>query len=177
MDAQGLNDSEIHRQREQGPRADILVVDNDDRIVELVAWFLGKRGFRVRRAQDFAEARRELQSARPDLMLSDLDLGLESALEELPRLAAEGLLPGTLVVSGYLDQGSISRLEAIEGVLGTLPKPFDFERLEQRVLECLEAKPARQVAKAAAPAAALPGQGSLRSAGVDGWTVIRPGQP
>ena len=37
---------------------------------------------------------------------------------------------------------STTRLTAIPGVLGTLPKPFDFELLEARVLECLAARPA-----------------------------------
>ena len=124
-----------------GP-ADILVLDNDERIVELVSWFLGKRGFGVRRAHSFAEAREALAERLPDLMLSDLDLGAESALDELPLLAEQGLLPPTLVVSGYLDQDSTARLTAIPGVLGTLPKPFDFELLEARVLECLAARPA-----------------------------------
>ena len=83
--------------------AEILIVDNDDRIVELVAWFLKKRGFGVRTAASFTQARERISEGRPDLMLSDVDLGPESALEELPRLDAEGILPPTLVVSGYLD--------------------------------------------------------------------------
>ena len=83
--------------------AEILIVDNDDRIVELVAWFLKKRGFGVRTAVSFADARERIAERRPDLMLSDIDLGAESALDELPRLDAGGDLPPTLVVSGYLD--------------------------------------------------------------------------
>ena len=158
-----------------GP-ADILVLDNDERIVELVSWFLGKRGFGVRRAHSFAEAREALAERLPDLMLSDLDLGAESALDELPLLAEQGLLPPTLVVSGYLDQDSTARLTAIPGVLGTLPKPFDFELLEARVLECLAARPA-----AAEPVATegtiehapeAPAPATEPAAG--GWIEIRP---
>jgi len=117
--------------------ADVLIVDNDERIVELVAWFLEKRGYQVRAAASFEQARERIAERRPELMLSDLDLGAESALEELPRLAAAGVLPPTLVVSGYLDPTIEERLEGLPAVLGTLAKPFDFAALERRVSECL----------------------------------------
>ena len=156
-----------------GP-ADILVLDNDERIVELVSWFLGKRGFAVRRAHGFAEAREALAERLPDLMLSDLDLGAESALDELPALADEGLLPPTLVVSGYLDQDSTARLTAIPGVLGTLPKPFDFELLEARVLECLAARPAGSAAAAAATEQASEAASPAPEPAAGGWIEIRP---
>lgn len=162
-----------------GP-ADILVLDNDERIVELVSWFLGKRGFSVRRAHSFEEARAALASGLPDLMLSDLDLGAESALDELPALAEQGLLPPTLVVSGYLDQDSTERLLAVPGVLGTLPKPFDFELLEARVLECLAARPA-PVEAAPEPEAPSVAPEAPEHAQVErsheGWVEIRPARP
>lgn len=162
-----------------GP-ADILVLDNDERIVELVSWFLGKRGFGVRRAHSFEEARAALASGLPDLMLSDLDLGAESALDELPALAEQGLLPPTLVVSGYLDQDSTERLLAVPGVLGTLPKPFDFELLEARVLECLAARPA-PVEAAPEPEAPSVAPEAPEHAQVErsheGWVEIRPARP
>ncbi|MDA1264237.1 MAG: response regulator, partial [Planctomycetota bacterium] len=100
--------------------AEILIVDNDDRIVELVAWFLKKRGFVVRTASSFAQARERIAEHRPDLMLSDIDLGAESAIEELPRLDACGNLPPTLVVSGYLDPGIEEELASLGPVLDTL---------------------------------------------------------
>ena len=117
--------------------ADVLIVDNDERIVELVAWFLRKRGYRVRAASDFSLARRCIAERAPDLMLSDLDLGQENALDELPAMEAEGCLPPTLVVSGYLDRSARKRLKRVRAVLGTLAKPFDFPVLEARVGECL----------------------------------------
>ena len=115
----------------------ILIVDNDDRIVELVSWFLTKKGFSVSSAASFTETRQLLGARMPDLMLSDVDLGAESALDELPRLAQDGLLPPTLVVSGYLDPATAVSLEALEPVLGTLAKPFDFPVLEDRIDGCL----------------------------------------
>lgn len=121
--------------------ARIVLLDNDARIVELVEWFLGSRGFEVRTAASFAELRARLDEAPCDLLISDLDLGAESAVSELPRLAAERALPRTLVVSGFLDRANQRAVMEIPGVVGTLPKPFEFEDLEARVRECLDSVP------------------------------------
>ena len=119
--------------------ADLLLVDNDRRIVELVAFFLSKRGHVVRRAESFAAARGAIAERMPELMLSDLDLGAERGDEELPKLEAEGLLPPTLVVSGFLDADVEERLARLSRVIGTLRKPFDLGVLEARVASALEA--------------------------------------
>ena len=113
--------------------AHLLLVENDHRLGELIAWFLDQRGFEVCRAASFREARERLAERMPDLMLSDVDLGGESGREELPRLAAEGLLPPTLVVSGYLDPETRAELEALEGIVGLLAKPFELKDLVSRV--------------------------------------------
>lgn len=134
----------------------ILIVDNDDRIVELVSWFLSKKGFVVSSAGSFAETRERLAEGRPDLMLSDVDLGSESALEELPRLDQDGLLPPTLVVSGYLDPATAGSLEKLGPVLGTLAKPFDFPQLEERIETCLRGLDGSAAGPSLTPQAAPP---------------------
>ncbi len=118
--------------------SDLLLVDNDRRIVELVAFFLAKRGHVVRRAESFVAARAAILEHCPDLMVSDLDLGRERGDEELPRLEREGLLPPTLVVSGFLDAQVEARLARISRVVGTLRKPFDMKLFEARVEDALE---------------------------------------
>lgn len=117
--------------------ADLLIVDDDARIVELTAWFLQQSGHTVRTALSYAAARIELTRRVPDLMLADLELGAESGREELPRLSAEGVLPPTLVISGFLDAPLQEELSAIPGIVGTLSKPVDLDQLEERLAECL----------------------------------------
>jgi DNA-binding response OmpR family regulator len=109
--------------------ADLLLVENDRRLGELLAAFLERHGHRVRRATSFAEARSLLRDAPPGLLLSDLELGAEDARAILPALAAEGLLPPTLVVSGYLDTAATRALASVPGVVGFVPKPFEFGEL------------------------------------------------
>jgi len=113
--------------------ADLLVVDNDARIAELVGWFLEKGGHSPRVVTSYAEARDALRAQRFALMLADLELGAEDGRVELPRLYAEGLLPPTLVVSGYLDAEITAALYETPGILGTVPKPFEPRELLERV--------------------------------------------
>ena len=139
--------------------SDLLLVDNDRRIVELVALFLTKRGHVVRRAESFALARQEIAQRMPELMLADLDLGAERGDEELPKLEREGILPPTLVVSGFLDARIESELRTLAGVVGTLRKPFDLTGLERAIDTALER------ARALAPVD-------------DGWVDVQPfGEP
>jgi len=150
--------------------AEILLVDNDARICELITWFLERGGHRVRSAPSFSAARERIVERAPDLMLSDIDLGAENGREELPKMAREGLLPPTLVVSGYLDRELDARLRAIPGVLDTLAKPFDLAALQARVADCLSApKPVR---------AALPERDERARAEPrthdDGWREVLP---
>lgn len=119
--------------------AELLLLDNDARITELVAWFLEARGHRVRIANSFAEARARIEERAPDLLLSDLELGRENARTELPALARAGRLPPTLVVSGYLDAAVIDELSRLPGVVGTLAKPYELAVLERRIEEALAA--------------------------------------
>lgn len=120
-------------------RGDLLLVDNDSKIVELLSWFLCNQGYTVRTAASFVEARERLGERRPDLLISDVDLGVESATSELPKLSAEGALPPTLVVSGFLDDNVRQSILRVPEVLDTLPKPFEFPDLEAKVAACLAA--------------------------------------
>ena len=117
--------------------ADLLLVENDPRILELMTFFLERAGHRVRTARSFADARARIRERAPDLLLSDLEMGLESGREELPRIAREDGLPPTLVVSGYVDREAAAALANLAGIVGVLSKPFDMARLVAKVGECL----------------------------------------
>lgn len=146
-------DEQPHGGAEEGARPELLLLDNDARIVELVSWFLTERGFSVRIASNFSEARAAIAERRPDLLISDVDLGAESATRELPRLAGEGILPRTLVVSGYLDTAVQAGLMELPEVLDTLSKPFEFPDLESKVRACLDADASQDEPDTLVPAA------------------------
>jgi DNA-binding NtrC family response regulator len=147
-------------------RGELLLVDNDVTIGELVAFVLRRAGFGVRTATSFALARAALAHAPCDLVLSDVDLGAESALVELPRLAEEGLLPPTLVVSGYLDPEKRAWLGTLPQVVGFLDKPFDPLDLEREVAAALGEAQRRGAPR---PGAACPAPWPEDD---DGWVEI-----
>jgi DNA-binding response OmpR family regulator len=118
--------------------ADLLLVDNDARLSELMAWFLSKRGHAVRTAVSYAEARARIAEREPELMLADLELGRERGREELQRMEGDGSLPRTLVVSGYLDRETEIALAGLSPVAGTLRKPFALEELESAIGRALQ---------------------------------------
>jgi DNA-binding response OmpR family regulator len=117
--------------------ADLLLLENDARILELMKFFLERAGHVVRTATSFEELRAAIRERVPDLLLSDLELGAENGREELPRIAKSGGLPPTLVVSGHLDRATAEALERLPGVVGTLAKPYDMKRLLAKVEACL----------------------------------------
>jgi DNA-binding response OmpR family regulator len=117
--------------------AELLLVENDSRILELMTFFLVRAGHQVRTASSFEAASAAIRERAPDLMLSDLEMGVASGREELPRLAAAGILPPTLVVSGFVDREAAQALAEIPGVVGLLAKPFDMAQLSKKVDECL----------------------------------------
>jgi NtrC-family two-component system response regulator AlgB len=118
---------------------DLLVVDNDARIADLVAWFLERGGHTPRVVTSYSAAREALRESTFTLMLADLELGVEDGRVELPLLESEGILPPTLVVSGYLDAEITMELLEIPHVLGTVPKPFEPSELLARVDQAIEA--------------------------------------
>lgn len=160
----------------------LLLLDNDEQIIELLSWFLTSRGFDVRIASTFEEARTEIANRAPDLFVSDVDLGAESALDQLPRMSAGGTLPPTLVVSGFLDAGVRDAIVSVPEVRATLAKPFEFPELEAKIRECLggEPPPIERSAECDQPANVDPrattSNGSTEEAeDDDGWIEIHPG--
>lgn len=150
--------------------ARLLLLDNDARILELFALYLGQRGHVVRTVSSFRAAREALAAERPDLLLSDLELGAESGRVELPLLWAEGLLPPTLVVSGFVDAELQRFFAGIPAIVGCLPKPFDLERLDAALTEALER--ARELSRTIEGAADRSRSASTTED--DGWTEVLP---
>ncbi len=151
--------------------AKIMLVDNDERLLELTTWCLERAGHEVVSVLSYAAAREALVGGQPDLLLADLELGLERGVEELPKMAQAGILPPTLVLSGFLDSELNEALLVIPGVLGTLAKPVGIDELVQRVDEALATSVLQQGAELPAerdlpgqPAPAHPAPGGYESA-------------
>ena len=116
-------------------RRHLLVVDDDDRIRELLKEYLTRKGFRVSTAPDAAGARRLLAALCFDLLIVDVMMPGEdgfSLTKWLRGRAGEGGAAPVLILTarGQPDD----RIEGLRlGADDYLAKPFDPEELVLRV--------------------------------------------
>jgi len=115
----------------------ILVVDDDARLRDLLARFLGNANFRVTTAEDAAEARTRLQGLAFDAIVLDIMMPGEDGLSLLKWWQAQPTDPRTpqtpvLLLSA---KGEVEdRVEGLElGAEDFLTKPFEPRELEARL--------------------------------------------
>lgn len=127
----------------------LLVVEDDERTCAFLQDNLNADGFRVASASRAAEALRQIEVRKPDLLLLDLMLEEGNGLEVLDRVrAADGLasridpeLP-VIVLTGRT--GEADRLRGLErGADDYVVKPFSYGELLGRVRAVLRRTDAR----------------------------------
>lgn len=112
--------------------AHILVVDDDDRIRDLLKRFLTREGHRVTTASDAAAARRLLATMEFDLAILDVMMPGEDGLSLLAAIRA-GREKETPVMLLTARGQATDRIEGLKlGADDYLPKPFEPEELALR---------------------------------------------
>ena len=111
--------------------AHILVVDDDDRLRDLLQRYLGEYGFRVSTASSAAEARVALSGLDFDLLVLDLMMPGESGLELTKDLRRTKTLPILLLTAMGEAADRIAGLEV--GADDYLAKPFEPRELVLRI--------------------------------------------
>ncbi len=126
---------------QSGPRPDgpgtrtILVVDDDERVREVVSWQLEAEGFTVGQAGDGPAALQSIAALPPDLVVLNLSLPGLGGLDVLRRLRQHSRLP-VIVLSGR--NGETDRIVGLDlGADDYLVKPFSPEELAARVRSVL----------------------------------------
>ena len=113
----------------------LLVVDDDDRLRDLLKEFLADRGFQVSAARDAAAARRLIEAFRFDLLVLDVMMPGEDGLSLTRwvrgRAGAAGAAP-VLILTARGDPEA--RIEGLRyGADDYLAKPFEPEELVLRI--------------------------------------------
>ncbi len=110
----------------------ILVVDDDQRLRELLSRYLGEQGFLVRTAESGAAMDRWLPREAFDLVVLDLMLPGEDGLSICRRLRAADPLQAIIMLTAKGDE--IDRIVGLEmGADDYLPKPFNPRELLARI--------------------------------------------
>ena len=121
----------------------ILVVDDDERLRDLLSRFLIENGFLVTTAVDAQEAREVLKYLAYDLMIFDVMMPGEDGMSLTKALKKQGMLTPVLLLTALGEiESRISGFEA--GADDYLPKPFEPRELLLRInaiLRRVAAKP------------------------------------
>lgn len=117
----------------------ILIVDDDQRLRELLLRYLAEQGFEAKAAPDGSAMDRLLARERFDLIVLDLMLPGEDGLAICRRLRAAGGGPAVLMLTAKGDD--VDRIVGLEmGADDYLPKPFNPRELVARINAVLRRK-------------------------------------
>ena len=114
----------------------VLVVDDDQRLRELVVRYLTEQGFEARAVPDAAGMDKQLARERYDLVVLDLMLPGEDGLAICRRLrsAGKGAANGPAIVMLTAKGDEVDRIVGLEmGADDYLPKPFNPRELVARI--------------------------------------------
>jgi two-component system phosphate regulon response regulator OmpR len=114
----------------------VLIVDDDDRIRELVSRFLGENGFVTAAAASAAEAREALRYLLFDALVVDIMMPGETGLDFIRTLRGDGrAIPALLLTALGETEDRITGFES--GADDYLPKPFEPRELVVRLQSLL----------------------------------------
>jgi two-component system, OmpR family, phosphate regulon response regulator OmpR len=118
----------------------ILVVDDDQRLRDLLTRYLTEQKFEVRAVADAQAMDKQLSRERYDLLVLDLMLPGEDGLAICRRLRAAGGAPAIIMLTAKGDE--VDRIVGLEmGADDYLPKPFNPRELVARINAVLRRKP------------------------------------
>jgi two-component system, OmpR family, phosphate regulon response regulator OmpR len=117
----------------------LLVVDDDERLRELLRRYLSEQGFRVTTAGDAGEARTKLASIAFDLLVLDVMMPGEDGLTLTGSLRSTSRIPILLLTAMAESEDRINGLE--RGADDYLAKPFEPRELVLRIRNILQRVP------------------------------------
>jgi len=120
------------------PKPKLLVIDDEDGVLEMIAGHFEPRGFEVHTAADGREGIELCERVRPDVILLDLKMkGLDGdrACPELRRLVPQAKI---FLVTAYEDEIIAKRI-AVLGIDAFFEKPISILKLEKAVRDALGA--------------------------------------
>jgi len=108
----------------------VLLVDDDEKVRELVRVNLEFEGYKVREAGSAEEGLSAIEEAKPDLVLLDVMMPQTDGWEMLKKIQEQygaGAIP-VVMFSGKVDEQALARASA-SGVQAFVGKPFDLQQL------------------------------------------------
>ena len=127
-----------------GEAAHIFVVDDDERLADLLCRYLNGQGYIAVAAQDAADARQKMASFAFDLVVLDIMMPGESGLVLAKELADTPDAPPVLLITAL--DGQEDRVQGLStGAEDYITKPFDPRELVLRIERVLRRRQAPAV--------------------------------
>lgn len=148
---------------------EVLVVDDNEKIVEVLSAYLEREGFAVRTASDGPSAVAEVERAVPDIALLDVMLPGIDGIELTKRFQKEHDLP-VILITARSDE--VDRLIGLEvGADDYVSKPFSPREVVARVKAVLRRYEGSRLAGDTLRTGALSIDPERRTVSVDGAVV------
>ena len=112
--------------RSRAPRARVLVVDDSDQLVSLIAMWLEDEGYDVVTATSGRQAIESAAACRPDIVLLDLVIPPPDGFAVCDRLRQQPQPPVVILMTGMMDPVRLQRVDEC-GVFLLLHKPLAQE--------------------------------------------------
>jgi chemosensory pili system protein ChpA (sensor histidine kinase/response regulator) len=128
-------------------RSRVLVVDDSMSVRRAVATLLEDQGYEIVQARDGLEAVKSMESARPDLLLTDLEMPNMNGLELIAHVRSRSelaSLPVIMITSRSMDKHRRQALTS--GVDVYLTKPYTDQELLQHVANAVTGRVERRAA-------------------------------
>lgn len=130
-----VEDASLRRECPPDDAPHILIVDDDQRIRDLLTRYLMENGFRVTPAADASAARAAMRGLKFDLVILDVMMPGESGLQFARHLKETSDVPICMLTARSEPEDRIAGLET--GVDDYLPKPFEPRELVLRIKNIL----------------------------------------
>ena len=153
---------EMEVETARGPRATVLVIDDERRSLESLRRVLGVE-FEVLCAASAEEAAAVLAGDLVQVVLCDQRMPEQNGVEFLKRVRDQWPEPVRMIISGYTDAEDIIEGVNKAGVFQYITKPWDPEKLLESVREAAELYRIQKAGAAAPPIEAKPSGQRLRS--------------
>jgi CheY-like chemotaxis protein len=109
---------------------EILIVEDEEALINIIGTVLTDEGYSVRKASTAEEAILLCQSVTPDLIISDIKMGVLSGFDLLEKIKTDGVLKNTpFVFLTSLDEAQARKKGMGLGAAAYITKPFDLDDL------------------------------------------------
>ncbi len=129
-----------HYETIRGGNETLLIVEDEEKLIELLQTFLGGSGYHILTACDGEKAIELYRREHHNIAFVLIDVGLPKLEGNEVYLKLKEINPGikAVLASGYLQPEVLQKMTA-EGVCGFLSKPYDLNEILREIREVLDA--------------------------------------